>query len=130
MKQSLALVSLVVADYDEAIDFFVGKLGFELTEDSYQAEQNKRWVVVTPPGSAAGLLLARASNDVQRAAIGNQAAGRVWLFLNTDDFWRDYERYRAAGVEFTRPPLEQDYGTVAVFRDLCGNQWDLIQRKG
>ncbi|WP_434631043.1 VOC family protein [Chromobacterium sp. CV08] len=129
MKQSLALVSLVVADYDEAIAFFVGKLGFELSEDSYQAEQDKRWVVVTPPGSAAGLLLARASDDAQRAAIGNQAGGRVWLFLDTDDFWRDYERYRAAGVEFTRPPQQQDYGTVAVFRDLCGNQWDLIQRK-
>ncbi|KIA81130.1 glyoxalase family protein [Chromobacterium piscinae] len=130
MMQSLALVSLVVADYDEAIDFFVGKLGFELSEDSYQPEQDKRWVVVTPPGSAASLLLAKASNDVQRAAIGNQAGGRVWLFLNTDDFWRDYERYRAAGVEFTREPMVQDYGTVAVFRDVCGNQWDLIQRKG
>ncbi|OHX13559.1 VOC family protein [Chromobacterium sphagni] len=130
MKQSLGLVSLVVRDYDEAIDFYVNKLGFELSDDSAQPEQNKRWVVVTPPGSQAGLLLAQASNERQAAFIGNQAGGRVWLFLDTDDFWRDYERYRAAGVEFVRPPLEQDYGTVAVFRDLYGNQWDLIQRGG
>ncbi|OBU87755.1 VOC family protein [Chromobacterium subtsugae] len=130
MQQSLGLVSLVVRDYDEAIDFYVNTLGFELTEDSYQPEQDKRWVVVTPPGSQAGLLLARASNEGQAAFIGNQAGGRVWLFLNTDDFWRDYRRYQAAGVEFVRPPQEQDYGTVAVFRDLYGNLWDLLQRKG
>ncbi|KUM03939.1 VOC family protein [Chromobacterium subtsugae] len=130
MQQCLGLVSLVVRDYDEAIDFYVNTLGFELTEDSYQPEQDKRWVVVTPPGSQAGLLLARASNEGQAAFIGNQAGGRVWLFLNTDDFWRDYRRYQAAGVEFVRPPQEQDYGTVAVFRDLYGNLWDLLQRKG
>ena len=129
MQQSLGLVSLVVRDYDEAIGFYVGTLGFTLTEDSYQPEQDKRWVVVTPPGSQAGLLLARASNEAQAAFIGNQAGGRVWLFLNTDDFWRDYRRYQAAGVEFVRPPQEQDYGTVAVFRDLYGNLWDLLQRK-
>ncbi|WP_047249198.1 VOC family protein [Chromobacterium subtsugae] len=129
MQQSLGLVSLVVRDYDEVIDFYVNTLGFELTEDSYQPEQDKRWVVVTPPGSQAGLLLARASNEGQAAFIGNQAGGRVWLFLNTDDFWRDYRRYQAAGVEFVRPPQEQDYGTVAVFRDLYGNLWDLLQRK-
>jgi len=128
MKQTLALISLVVRDYDEAISFFVGALGFRLVEDSYVPEQDKRWVVVAPPGaSETQLLLARASNPEQEAHIGNQTGGRVFLFLYTDDFWRDYEAYRAKGVEFVREPVKQPYGTVAVFRDICGNQWDLLE---
>ena len=130
MKQSLALVSIVVRDYDEAIDFYTRVLGFTLVEDTFQPEQNKRWVVVSPPGATESrLLLARASNDEQRARIGNQTGGRVFLFLHTDDFHRDFERYRAAGVEFVRPPTEQPYGTVAVFKDLYGNLWDLVEPK-
>jgi catechol 2,3-dioxygenase-like lactoylglutathione lyase family enzyme len=136
MQQSLSLVSLVVRDYDEAIAFYVGKLGFTLVEDTYQAEQDKRWVVVAPPGDAgdAGaqgckLLLARASKPEQEAFVGNQSGGRVFLFLNTDDFWRDYERMRAQGIEFVRAPQQQSYGTVAVFKDLYGNLWDLLQLK-
>ncbi|MGB0513465.1 MAG: VOC family protein [Wenzhouxiangellaceae bacterium] len=128
MKQSLGLVALVVRDYDEAIDFFVGTLGFRLVEDAPVPEQSKRWVVVAPSGaSQCHLLLARASNAEQESRIGNQTGGRVFLFLYTDDFWRDYERYRSAGVEFVRAPKDESYGTVAVFRDLYGNQWDLIQ---
>ncbi len=128
MKQSLALVSLVVRDYDEALRFFVGQLGFALVEDSYVAAQDKRWVVVAPPGAGGcRLLLARASTPGQQARIGDQTGGRVFLFLATDDFWRDYENYRAKGVEFVRPPREESYGTVAVFRDLYGNLWDLVQ---
>lgn len=128
MKQALVHIALVVRDYDEAIDFYVNKLKFELVEDTYQAEQDKRWVVVAPPGSkGASILLARASKPVQFDFIGNQAGGRVFLFLNTDDFWRDYRRMVADGVEFAREPQEQDYGIVAVFKDLYGNLWDLLQ---
>ncbi len=128
MKQALVHIALVVRDYDEAIDFYVNKLKFELVEDTYQAEQDKRWVVVAPPGSkGASILLARASKPEQFDFIGNQAGGRVFLFLNTDDFWRDYRRMVANGVEFAREPQEQDYGIVAVFKDLYGNLWDLLQ---
>ena len=130
MKQSLAHVALVVRDYDEAIEFYVGKLGFTLVADEYQPEQDKRWVLVAPPGSTPGtasLLLARASNKEQAAFIGNQAGGRVFLFLSTDDFWRDYEKMRALDITFVRDPKEMNYGTVAVFQDLYGNRWDLIQ---
>ena len=128
MKQSIVHIALVVKDYDEAIDFYVNKLQFELIEDTYQPEQDKRWVVVSPPGSrGVTLLLARASKPEQDAFIGNQTGGRVFLFLNTDDFWRDYKRMVAEGIKFVRPPQEQDYGTVAVFKDLYGNLWDLLQ---
>lgn len=127
MKQSLGLVSLVVRDYDEAIRFFVDTLGFELAEDTYIAEQDKRWVVVSPPGATESrLLLARASTPAQASRIGAQTGGRVFLFLHTDDFQRDYDRYRTRGVEFVRAPRAEPYGTVAVFRDLYGNLWDLI----
>lgn len=127
MRQQLAMIALVVSDYDEALSFYVGKLGFELIEDTPVPEQNKRWVVVAPPGSAAHLLLARAANDDQTSRIGNQTGGRVFLFLHSDDFQRDYQRYREAGIEFVRGPLNEPYGTVAVFRDLYGNLWDLIE---
>ena len=131
MHQSLAHVALIVRDYDEALDFYVGKLSFRVIEDKYQPEQNKRWVVISPPGaSATSLLLARASKPEQEAFIGNQAGGRVFLFLQTDDFWRDYRRMIAAGVNFVRPPSEETYGTVAVFEDLYGTRWDLLQYKG
>jgi catechol 2,3-dioxygenase-like lactoylglutathione lyase family enzyme len=127
-NQSLGLVSLVVSDYDEALSFFVGKLGFELVEDTPVPEQDKRWVVVKPKGTnGCCLLLARASTDEQSKAIGNQTGGRVFLFLYTDDFWRDYEIYKERGVEFIRPPQQQPHGMVAVFKDVCGNAWDLIQ---
>ena len=119
-------MSLVVRDYDEAINFFVGTLGFVLVEDS--PEQGKRWVVVAPPGATESrLLLARASTAEQQSRIGNQTGGRVFLFLHTDNFWRDYESYRARGVVFVREPKEEPYGTVAVFKDLYGNLWDLVQ---
>ena len=128
MRQSIAHVALVVRDYDEALDFYVGRLGFELVEDTYQPEQDKRWVVIAPPGSTgATLLLARATTPEQAARVGDQTGGRVFLFLRTDDVQRDYERFLAAGVEFVRPPTEQPYGTVAVFVDLYGNRWDLLQ---
>ena len=128
MKQSLALISLVVRDYDEALDFYVRKLGFTLVEDTFVPEQSKRWVVVAPPGGGgAKLLLARASDEAQRARIGTQSGGRVFLFLYTDDFWRDYERFNAVGVEFIRAPKTEPYGIVAVFKDLYGNPWDLLQ---
>ena len=128
MKQSIAHIALVVRDYDEALDFYVGKLGFELLEDTYQPEQDKRWVIVRPPGSSeTSLLLARASKPEQEPFIGHQAGGRVFLFLQTDDFWRDYERFRALDIKFTREPKEQDYGTVAVFEDLYGNLWDFVE---
>lgn len=128
MHQSLGLVSLVVLDYDKALEFFVGTLGFELVEDTPVPAQGKRWVVVRPQGgTGACLLLARASTPEQQRAVGDQAGGRVFLFLYTDDFWRDYEKYKAAGVEFVRPPEEQPHGVVAVFKDLYGNMWDLIQ---
>ena len=128
MKQNIAHVSIVVKDYDEASDFYVNKLQFELIEDKYQPEQDKRWVVVAPPDShGASLLLAKASKPEQHGFIGNQTGGRVFLFLSTDDFWRDYERMISSGINFVRDPQEQDYGTVAVFEDLYGNLWDLIQ---
>ena len=153
MAQSLAHIALIVRDYDEAIAWFTGVLGFTLVADEVQPEQskhgatssrsdsgggseiatNKRWVLVAPPGAgenAATLLLARAATPEQEAFIGNQAGGRVFLFLRTDDFWRDYEAYRARGVRFVRPPAEQPYGTVAVFEDLYGNLWDLVQFAG
>jgi len=127
MKQSLIHIALVVREYDEAIDFFCHQLHFTLLEDTYQPEQDKRWVLVAPPGSeGASLLLARASTPEQAACIGNQSGGRVFLFLRTDDFWRDYEAMHAAGIQFVRPPKEAEYGTVAVFEDLYGNRWDLI----
>ena len=132
MKQTLGLVSLVVRDYDEALAFYVGKLGFTLVEDSFVPEQNKRWVVIEPPGAAgrgAKLLLARASGPEQASRIGNQTGGRVFLFLYTDDFWRDYNGYRAKGVEFNRLPSEAPHGTVAVFKDPYGTLWDLVQLK-
>lgn len=127
MSQSLLHVTLVVGDYDEAIDFFVGRLGFRLVEDTPIAEQDKRWVLVAPPGGVGvNLLLARATTPAQAAAIGNQTGGRVAFFLGTDDFWRDYRRLEERGVEFVRGPAVASYGTVAVFRDLYGNLWDLI----
>lgn len=130
MQQDIVHIGLVVRDYDEAIDFYVNKLKFELIEDTYQPEQDKRWVVVSPPGSkGVTLLLAKASKPEQIDFIGNQAGGRVFLFLNTDDFWRDYKRMVAEGIHFVRPPAEQEYGTVAVFEDLYGNLWDLLQLK-
>ena len=128
MKQSLGLVSLVVRDYDEAIAFYVGVLGFKLVEDTPVVEQNKRWVIVAPPGSAGSrLLLARAVGAEQQARIGNQTGGRVFLFLYTDDFARDHHAYESRGVKFVRPRKEEPYGTVAVFADLYGNLWDLVQ---
>lgn len=128
MKQSIAHVALVVRDYDEAIEFFTVKLNFRLVEDVYQAAQDKRWVVVAPPGSAGStLLLARASNETQAAFIGDQSGGRVFLFLSTDDFWRDYKQMVKRGITFVREPKSEDYGTVAVFEDLYGNLWDLIE---
>jgi catechol 2,3-dioxygenase-like lactoylglutathione lyase family enzyme len=130
MRQSLALVSVVVRDYDEALKYYLGTLGFELVEDTHLPEQSKRWVVISPPGSiGTDILLARASNAEQSTRIGDQTGGRVFLFLYTDDFWRDYGRYQASGVLFVRPPKEEPYGTVAVFRDLYGNLWDLIEPK-
>lgn len=130
MIQSLVNISLLVKDYDEAIDFYTNKLHFELLEDTYQPEQNKRWVVISPPNSKGTcILLARASKPEQEDFIGNQTGGRVFLFLGTDDFWRDYNEMKSKGIEFVRDPQEQDYGTVAVFKDLYGNLWDLIQFK-
>lgn len=129
MKQSLGLTALVVRDYDEAINFFTNTLDFELIEDVFVEEQQKRWVVVAPPGAReSGILLARAAGDEQSSRIGNQTGGRVFLFLYTDDFGRDYRKYTERGVEFVREPKTESYGTVAVFRDLCGNLWDLVER--
>jgi len=128
MKQTIGYVSLVVRDYDEAIKFYVETLDFVLIEDTLVESQNKRWVLVAPPGSAESrLLLARAVGQEQESRIGNQTGGRVFLFLHTDDFWRDFRRYRERGVVFIREPKEESYGTVAVFRDLYGNLWDLLQ---
>jgi catechol 2,3-dioxygenase-like lactoylglutathione lyase family enzyme len=127
-RQSLALTSILVRDYDEAIAFYVGVLGFSLVEDSPVPAQDKRWVVVAPPGACESrLLLARAASPDQQSRIGNQTGGRVFVFLHTDDFWRDFRLYTARGVSFVRPPAEEPHGTVAVFRDLYGNLWDLIQ---
>ena len=128
MRQTIIHVALVVRDYDEAIDFYCNKLHFTLVEDSYQPEQDKRWVVVAPPGSnGTSLVLARASTSEQAAFIGRQSGGRVFLFLSTDDFWRDYNEMLSVGIRFVREPKEAPYGTVAVFEDLYGNLWDLIQ---
>jgi len=128
MKQSIVHVALVVKDYDEAIEFYTQQLNFELIEDSYQAEQDKRWVVVSPPGSnGTTLLLAKASNTRQESFVGNQSGGRVFLFLNTDDFWRDYKAMKTKGINFVRDPKQQEYGMVAVFEDLYGNRWDLLE---
>ena len=128
MKQSIVHIALVVQDYDDAIAFYTEKLNFQLIEDTYQPEQDKRWVVVSPPGSTGTtLLLARASKPEQVPFIGDQTGGRVFLFLNTDDFWRDYNEMVAKGVIFVRDPKEEAYGTVAVFEDLYGNLWDLLQ---
>ena len=128
MKQSIVHVALVVRDYDEALDFYINKLNFVLIEDTYQPEQDKRWVVIAPPGSAGTtLLLARVSKPEQVPFIGKQTGGRVFLFLNTDDFWRDYHDMVARGVKFVREPKEAEYGMVAVFEDLYGNLWDLLQ---
>ena len=129
MKQSIAHLALVVRDYDEAIDFYTKKLHFTLIEDTYQPEQDKRWVVVSPPSSTgASLLLAKASKPEQEAFIGNQTGGRVFLFLNTDDFWRDYNDMVSKAIRFVREPQKEPYGTVAVFEDLYGNLWDLIEK--
>jgi catechol 2,3-dioxygenase-like lactoylglutathione lyase family enzyme len=128
MKQSIVHVALVIRDYDEAIRFFTEKLNFTVVEDTYQPEQNKRWVLVAPPGSnGLTLLLAKASTPDQELFIGNQSGGRVFLFLSTDDFWRDYHRMVSLGITFVRPPKVESYGTVAVFVDLYGNLWDLVQ---
>jgi catechol 2,3-dioxygenase-like lactoylglutathione lyase family enzyme len=130
MIQSIVHIALVVKDYDDAIEFYTKKLHFTLIEDTYQPEQDKRWVVVTPPGSmGTTILLARASKPEQESFVGNQAGGRIFLFLGTDDFWRDYSEMKAIGIEFVRDPKEQDYGIVAVFKDLYGNLWDLVQFK-
>ena len=128
MRQAIVHVGLVVREYDEAIEFYCEKLHFTLVEDTYQPEQDKRWVAVAPPGSnGTTLLLARASAPEQVACIGNQTGGRVFLFLSTDDFWRDYNEMLSAGIRFVREPKNAPYGTVAVFQDLYGNLWDLIQ---
>jgi catechol 2,3-dioxygenase-like lactoylglutathione lyase family enzyme len=122
----IGAVSLLVRDYDEAIAFFVGRLGFDLSEDADMGG-GKRWVRVTPRGGQTSLLLARAATDEQRARVGDQAGGRVWLFLETDDFARDHAAWTAAGVAFREPPRREPYGMVAVFEDLYGNAWDLIE---
>lgn len=130
MVQSIVHIALVVKDYDEAIEFYTKKLNFTLVEDIYQPEQDKRWVVVSPPGSAGTtLLLARASKPEQEPFVGNQTGGRVFLFLHTDDFWRDYHKMVSRGIEFVREPKEQPYGMVAVFKDLYGNLWDFLELK-
>ncbi|MBB6094434.1 catechol 2,3-dioxygenase-like lactoylglutathione lyase family enzyme [Povalibacter uvarum] len=128
MTQRIGLISLVVDSYDDALEFFVGKLGFVLLEDTFVPEQSKRWVVVAPPGATESrLLLAQASTEVQKSRVGSQTGGRVFLFLYTDNFDRDYERYKANGVVFVREPKKETYGTVAVFKDLYGNLWDLLE---
>jgi len=127
MSQALSLVSLVVREYDEALAFFCGVLGFTVIEDRPVPAQHKRWVVVAPPGSSCHLLLARAANAEQEARIGNQTGGRVFLFLHTDDFARDFELYTSRGVRFVRPPSDEPFGRVAVFADLYGNLWDLVE---
>ena len=128
MKQRLGLISVLVADYDEAIEFYTQKLGFELVEDSPQGD--KRWVVVRPKGATeTAILLAKASTEQQKQQIGNQCGGRVFLFLNTDDFWRDHAFMQQQGVKFLETPREETYATVAVFEDLYGTRWDLLQQK-
>jgi catechol 2,3-dioxygenase-like lactoylglutathione lyase family enzyme len=129
MPQHLGLVALLVRDYDEAIGFYTDRLGFTLVEDTPLADRGKRWVVVAPPGAReSALLLARADDAPQRSRVGDQAGGRVFLFLYTDDFWRDHAAYREKGVVFVQEPRTEAYGTVAVFEDLYGNRWDLIER--
>ncbi|HEV8329847.1 MAG TPA: VOC family protein [Steroidobacteraceae bacterium] len=126
--QRIGLVSLVVDDYDDALAFFIDKLGFSLVEDTVVPEQSKRWLVVTPPGAnESRLLLAKAANQEQQSRIGSQAGGRVFLFLYTDNFWQDYERYKTNGIVFVREPKREPYGMVAVFKDLYGNLWDLLE---
>lgn len=128
MPQAIVHVALVVRDYDEAIAFFTQVLDFVLIEDTYIPEQDKRWVLVAPPGArGSALLLARPSHSAQLPYVGNQTGGRVSFFLGTDDFWRDYHKLVARGVTFEREPQQMSYGTVAVFRDLYGNMWDLVQ---
>jgi catechol 2,3-dioxygenase-like lactoylglutathione lyase family enzyme len=128
LKQSIGLTALLVRDYDEALEFYVGILGFQVVEDTFIAAQDKRWVIIAPAGSSeSALLLARAANPEQAARIGNQTGGRVFLFLHTDDFWRDYAAFKARGVVFVRDPKAESYGMVAVFKDLYGNLWDLLQ---
>jgi len=128
LNQSIGLTALLVRDYDEALEFFVGILGFRVVEDTFTAAQDKRWVVIAPAGSSgSAVLLARAASPEQAARIGNQTGGRVFLFLHTDDFWRDYAAYKSRGVVFVRDPKAESYGMVAVFKDLYGNLWDLLQ---
>lgn len=128
MNQSIRLVTILVRDYDEALGFYIGTLGFRLIEDTPVPAQQKRWVVVAPAGSSSShLLLARAVGDEQFSRIGNQTGGRVFLFLYTDDFWQDFRSFQAKGIVFVREPREEPYGTVAVFKDLYGNLWDLLQ---
>lgn len=128
VKQSITYVALIVRDYDEAIEFYTKKLGFHLIEDTHQPEQNKRWVLISPPNSnGLCLLLAKASKKEQESFIGNQTGNRVFLFLNTNDFWRDYNKMQSLGIEFVRKPSVESYGTVAVFKDIYGNLWDLMQ---
>jgi len=133
MAQTLGYVALVVRDYDEALSFFTQSLGFTVVEDSVAKDRNgqdKRWVLVRPPGSrGTDLLLARASTPEEESRIGNQTGGRVFLFLHTDDFWRDYRALKGRGVKFREAPREETYGTVAVFEDLYGNKWDLLELK-
>ena len=129
MKQHITHFAVVVKDYDEAIAFYTQKLNFNLIEDTILSE-TKRWVLVAPKGSTeCAILLAKAANDEQLGRVGNQTGGRVFMFLNTDDFWRDYNDYISKDIKFIRPPQEEEYGTVAVFEDLYGNLWDLIGRK-
>jgi lactoylglutathione lyase len=129
MMQTLGYVALVVRDYDEAVKFFTESLGFNLIEDTVQGP-GKRWVLVAPPNSrGTSLLLAQASTQEQASRIGNQTGGRVFLFLHTDDFWRDYRQMKARGVKFRETPRDEPYGTVAVFEDLYGNRWDLLELK-
>jgi len=129
MNQQLVHIALVVRDYDEAIQFYTQKLNFELIEDTPQSE-TKRWVLVSPRGTGnCKLLLAKGANEEQQSRIGNQTGGRVFLFLQTDNFQRDFDDYRSKGVEFVRPPSHEEYGIVAVFKDLYGNLWDLIEFK-
>lgn len=129
MTQQIAHIAIVVRDYDEAIDFYKDKLNFTLVEDTVLSD-TKRWVRIAPPGSSGTqLLLAKAANDEQVSRIGNQTGGRVFLFLFTDDFWRDHQQMQEKGIEFVREPVAEPYGTVAVFKDLYGNLWDLIEPK-
>ena len=127
MRQRIAHITLVVNDYDEAINFYIHKLGFILVEDTKLTDE-KRWVLVAPSGAKeCCILLAKAANKMQESIIGNQTGGRVFLFLFTDDFWRDYDKMIATNIHFVKPPMQEEYGMVAVFEDLYGNQWDLLE---